>query len=262
MRQSQRWSTCSKDQRCRGPARVGERQPQSVPKPRYSLFSWQRRVLSDALLTSLVPVDSLYPLVTFVCTLVLTWHHKTMQRRLEWCREMQRSLAAGRGHRFIGKGHLSAQTRSILLLECSWLSRYIFQFHTSCNSAVDCEDTFAVGCSRLFPVFRLDFRVLPTSSLSDSIKSTMLGIVGRRFSSLAQRRFFAEFAYLHCSWVLKVGRHGGQRLGGAAGRASGVSQPKRGQSRHIVLLPFPSCLAQCSDLHSLDITSTVAAISQ
>ena len=60
MRRSQWWSTCSQDQRCRGPARAGERQPRSAPKPRNGLFSWQRRALSDTLLTSLVLVDSLF----------------------------------------------------------------------------------------------------------------------------------------------------------------------------------------------------------
>ena len=64
------------------------------------------------------------PLVTFACSLLLTWHHKTMQRRLEWCRETQRSLAARRGHRIIGNAtFMFSRSVSFSLIECSWFVR-------------------------------------------------------------------------------------------------------------------------------------------
>ena len=61
-----------------------------------------------------------------------------MQRRLEWWREMQRSLAAARGHRINGKDTFSrTETNRSYCLSVRFLSGHIFQFHTSYNRAVD-----------------------------------------------------------------------------------------------------------------------------
>ena len=62
-----------------------------------------------------------------------------MQRRMEWCRVMQRSLAAGRGHQIIGKDSFTHRNESFILLECS-------THHTT--GQLTWEDTFAVGGSR------------------------------------------------------------------------------------------------------------------